>query len=215
MPFGFSRLPRFRPRQVLKAEDLNGLVDAVNAFPELVAGKGITLHRGPDGKYTISAAGVSGGESLYGVITAATGNSSGDWLENIRYSAVVRGKPEAKITGRLPDFGRTGAGRDYQAKPCAVGCPCIVLRIPDAAGVVQSYLQIFEGGEKGERPLFKQCGSPAGARSADPLILPTPQGPYAGVVVSTTPPPSGSPSGLLFDDADNSAHLIFLTELEF
>lgn len=159
MPLSFPRLPRFRSRQPLAAEDLNRIVDALNALPRFSAGKGITIHAGPDGDYTISLGGVSGGEAFYGVITAATGNASGDWLENIRYSAVVRGMPGATITNRLPDFGRTGSARDYMAKPCAVGCPCIILRIPDAAGSMQSYLQIFEGGEKGERPLFKKCGT--------------------------------------------------------
>ncbi|MGE3175864.1 MAG: hypothetical protein AB7O32_00225 [Vicinamibacterales bacterium] len=159
MPSLFTKLPFVSPGQAIRAEDWNALVAALNTMPDLAAGAGITIHRS-EGKVIIASR-PSNGEELFGIITAFTGNADGDWPENIRYDAVARGRPETKVTGRLPDFGRSGRGRDYKAVPCKVGCPCKILRLPDESGEAQSYLSIFEGGELGERKLYRGCQSRA------------------------------------------------------
>lgn len=151
----FSRIPFVSRGQAIRAEDWNALVAALNTMPDLAAGAGVVMHRS-EGRVIVSTR-PANGEELFGTITASTGNADGDWLENILYSAEARGRPDVKITARLPDFGRSGRARDYKAVPCKVGCPCKILRVPDAAGEMRSFLSISEGGELGERKLFRGC----------------------------------------------------------
>ena len=190
------RIPFVKRGDPVRAEYVNKMAEAVNAVPEVTVGAGLQMTKG-DGVLVLSVK-PANGEALYGIITAATGGDS-DFLENIRYSAQVRGRPEAKVTARLPDFGRSGQGQDYRARPCRVGCPCIIYRIPDATGEVKSYLEILEGGELGELKLFRRCGTARPAIQETPPELSGGAGSPAPVV-----PTPGDPGEWLFDDADNS-----------
>jgi len=191
------RIPFVKRGDPVRADYVNKMAEALNAVPEITVGAGLQATKS-DGVLVISAK-PTNGEALYGIITAATGGDN-DWLENVKYSAQVRGRPEAKVTARLPDFGRSGRGQDYRVRPCRVGCPCIIYRIPDGTGAVQSYLEILEGGELGELKIFRRCGTnrPAGFEQAPPELS---GGAGSSAPVIAAP---GDPGEWLFDDADNS-----------
>lgn len=197
------RIPFVKRGDPVRAEYVNKMAEAVNAVPEITVGPGLQMTKG-DGVVVLSVK-PSNGEALYGIITAATGGDN-DWLENVKYSAQVRGRPEAKVIARLPDFGRSGRGQDYRVRPCRVGCPCIIYRIPDGTGTVQSYLEILEGGELGELKIFRRCGTVGASMPRG-----TPDEPVLGGGGSSdsgTPAPPGTPGQWDFGDAVNSGQVL-------
>lgn len=175
--------PLVKAGEPISARDYNALVQlAVANTPR--AGHGLIA--------TSSASGVvlaltGGGErSLLATITAVTG-VSGDMVENVRYTAQAIGLPDAVITGATPDGGRVFA-EGVACVPCAVGDPCLIVRVPpEDGGPPRAFLLVLT-----EKYMVRRCAdtNPLNMNPEDLLRIAQGLPP-----INRPPPPPPGPSG--------------------
>lgn len=125
---------------------VNGLVDAArggataNAQAELLAIVGAAQPPGRAAWARITAVDVDAGAA------GLPGAPGAHFPDDIRYTAVELGRPEAEMGPAYPDFGRPVRNNEARVYPAAVGDLCLILKDP-GGGVIRPRLMLLPGSE--------------------------------------------------------------------
>lgn len=153
-----SKLPSpIRPGDVITADFLNAMLEAVRRSANVQGGRGITVTYTSAG-LVISETAALVEERIPAIIKACTKPAGTPVASGtVQYTAGPLGRPElADLANVSPTVGRpVNDSESMSIYPWAVGTPCWIIRRPDqtAPGGFRSYLEVPT-----ERISFGDCG---------------------------------------------------------
>lgn len=141
-----------QPGDEIRADDFNELL----ARSIAAVGPGLQLQQTPTGAI-LSLAFVLAQYGILARITAAPTQTDPPTLmdSDVVYDAVAVRIASAKVTGKLPKYGRNGIAVGAAVQPAVVGDLCIIVRVPNDDGTFTDDLCIMT-----ERPIGAPCETP-------------------------------------------------------